>query len=324
VDDAVVAALRREGSRRPADGSAGLRVLASAGVRVVTLTNGPLSPSETLLERCRRCPASRSPATAGRSAADGRLAVQHAPPATAPGRRRRALSPAAAERLDAGEDVQAFHRSPCGPSPRPRPPWREAGRADLLVGEQALGRQAGRSARTLSGASSGWAGRRARSPGGLPQGPSPWNRSGCRLLDPAEFQWYAAQGWSVVTLTGHPRSGPRPASPPSAVRRWPSSPLATRAWPAGLASHRRTSLVWSSSTERLPTLLLEVLPALPHEPACSCRAAWTRAHSRAMLPALRRRVSTARRRARQLAECHRRGVTPPPPPRWTGATRRCR
>jgi 5'-methylthioadenosine phosphorylase len=93
---------------------------------------------------------------------------------------------------------------------------------------------------------------------------------GPRFSTRAESQWFGAQGWSVVNMTGHPeavlarelalcytpdRAGHRP-----------------RRGVEGGASVTQAEVfrVFKASTDRLRGLLLDVAAALPQERSCPC------------------------------------------------------
>ena len=96
---------------------------------------------------------------------------------------------------------------------------------------------------------------------------------GPRFSTRAESQWYAAQGWSVVNMTGHPEAV---LARELALCYTPLALVTDR--DAGVAggdtvTQEEVFRVFAENIERLRALLLEVLSALPDEPDCPCRAA---------------------------------------------------
>ena len=96
---------------------------------------------------------------------------------------------------------------------------------------------------------------------------------GPRFSTRAESQWFAAQGWSVVNMTGHPEA---------VLAREMAlcyTPLAlVTDLDAGLDSGAPVSQaevfrVFADNTARLRSLLLDVVPALPEERPCPCGSA---------------------------------------------------
>ncbi|MPZ61627.1 MAG: S-methyl-5'-thioadenosine phosphorylase [Propionibacteriales bacterium] len=96
---------------------------------------------------------------------------------------------------------------------------------------------------------------------------------GPRFSTRAESQWYAAQGWSLVNMTGHPE----------AVL---ARELALCYAAAALVTDRDEGIdagesvdqhevfeVFAANTERLRSLLRDVITGLADEPGCSCRQA---------------------------------------------------
>jgi 5'-methylthioadenosine phosphorylase len=96
---------------------------------------------------------------------------------------------------------------------------------------------------------------------------------GPRFSTRAESHWFAAQGWSVVNMTGHPEA---------VLAREMAlcyTPLAlVTDLDAGLAgaapvSQAEVFRVFADNTARLRSLLLDVVAALPAERSCACGSA---------------------------------------------------
>jgi 5'-methylthioadenosine phosphorylase len=96
---------------------------------------------------------------------------------------------------------------------------------------------------------------------------------GPRFSTRAESQWFAAQGWSVVNMTGHPEA----VLARELALCYTSIALVTDV-DAGIdSSHAVTQAdvfrVFAQNTDRLRTLLFQVLAALPEQGSCPCGAA---------------------------------------------------
>ncbi|MCU1586834.1 MAG: 5-methylthioadenosine phosphorylase [Frankiales bacterium] len=96
---------------------------------------------------------------------------------------------------------------------------------------------------------------------------------GPRFSTRAESQWFAAQGWSLVNMTGHPEA----VLARELALCYTSIALVTDL-DAGLngeepVSQEQVFRVFAENTERLRALLLDVVAALPTERACGCGSA---------------------------------------------------
>ena len=96
---------------------------------------------------------------------------------------------------------------------------------------------------------------------------------GPRFSTRAESQWFAAQGWSVVNMTGHPEA----VLARELALCYTAIALVTDL-DAGVEGARGVSQsevfrVFAANTERLRDLLLDVVTALPLERPCPCGSA---------------------------------------------------
>jgi 5'-methylthioadenosine phosphorylase len=96
---------------------------------------------------------------------------------------------------------------------------------------------------------------------------------GPRFSSRAESQWFAAQGWSVVGMTGHPEA----VLARELALCYTSLALVTDL-DAGVeggtaVTQEEVFRVFAENTERLRALLLEVVAALPAERPCACGTA---------------------------------------------------
>ncbi|MCU1592746.1 MAG: 5-methylthioadenosine phosphorylase [Frankiales bacterium] len=96
---------------------------------------------------------------------------------------------------------------------------------------------------------------------------------GPRFSTRAESQWYAAQGWSVVNMTGHPEA----VLARELALCYTAIAMVTDL-DAGVEGERPVTQeevfrVFGESTARLRSLLLDVVKALPLERACPCGSA---------------------------------------------------
>ncbi len=96
---------------------------------------------------------------------------------------------------------------------------------------------------------------------------------GPRFSTRAESQWYAAQGWSVVNMTGHPEA----VLARELALCYTAVALVTdldAGVDAGTSvSQTEVFRVFAENTSRLRELLLDVVAALPAERSCSCGSA---------------------------------------------------
>lgn len=93
---------------------------------------------------------------------------------------------------------------------------------------------------------------------------------GPRFSTRAESQWYAAAGWSLVNMTGHPEA----VLARELALCYTAIALVTDL-DAGIDAHQGVSQeevfrVFAQNTERLRALVLEGLDRLPEERACAC------------------------------------------------------
>ncbi len=98
--------------------------------------------------------------------------------------------------------------------------------------------------------------------------------SGPRFSSRAESRWHAAQGWSVVGMTGMPEA----ALARELALCYTSIALVTDldagVEAGGGVTHQEVLRVFADNVVRLRTLLAEVIPALPDtEVDCACRHA---------------------------------------------------
>ncbi|MCA1711856.1 MAG: S-methyl-5'-thioadenosine phosphorylase [Actinobacteria bacterium] len=95
---------------------------------------------------------------------------------------------------------------------------------------------------------------------------------GPRFSTRAESQWFAAQGWAVVNMTGHPEA----VLARELALCYTSVALVTDldADVEGGASVTQEEVFrfFAANTERLRELLYDVIAALPTEPGCACRS----------------------------------------------------
>ena len=96
---------------------------------------------------------------------------------------------------------------------------------------------------------------------------------GPRFSTRAESQWYAAQGWSVVNMTGHPEA----VLARELALCYTAVALVTDL-DAGVeggsgVTQQEVFRVFGENTARLRTLLLDVVAALPRERDCPCGSA---------------------------------------------------
>jgi 5'-methylthioadenosine phosphorylase len=95
---------------------------------------------------------------------------------------------------------------------------------------------------------------------------------GPRFSTRAESRWYAAQGWELVNMTGHPEAvlarelGMCYASVALVTDRDAGADAASA------VDQHEVFAVFEQNIERLRGLLCEVLTKLPDEPACGCAA----------------------------------------------------
>lgn len=95
---------------------------------------------------------------------------------------------------------------------------------------------------------------------------------GPRFSTRAESQWYAAAGWSLVNMTGHPeavlaRELGMCYTPVALVTDHDAGVAGS-----GGVSQQEVFRVFAENVERLRELLLLAVPALPAEPGCGCAA----------------------------------------------------
>ncbi|GAB7030420.1 S-methyl-5'-thioadenosine phosphorylase [Streptomyces sp. NPDC021749] len=95
---------------------------------------------------------------------------------------------------------------------------------------------------------------------------------GPRFSTRAESQWYAAAGWSLVNMTGHPEA----VLARELALCYTAVALVTD-HDAGIDAHQSVSQeevfkVFAQNTERLRGLILETLDRLPKERTCACPA----------------------------------------------------
>ncbi|MFH8683124.1 S-methyl-5'-thioadenosine phosphorylase [Streptomyces lydicus] len=93
---------------------------------------------------------------------------------------------------------------------------------------------------------------------------------GPRFSTRAESQWYAAAGWSLVNMTGHPEA----VLARELALCYTAVALVTDL-DAGIDAHQSVSQeevfkVFAQNTERLRALVLETLDRLPKERTCAC------------------------------------------------------
>ena len=96
---------------------------------------------------------------------------------------------------------------------------------------------------------------------------------GPRFSTRAESQWFAAQGWSLVNMTGHPEA----VLARELALCYTSLALVTDL-DAGIevgghVTQAEVFAVFRQNTDRLRSLLFEVLAALPPDRACACGSA---------------------------------------------------
>jgi 5'-methylthioadenosine phosphorylase len=96
---------------------------------------------------------------------------------------------------------------------------------------------------------------------------------GPRFSTRAESQWFAAQGWSVVNMTGHPEAvlARELALCYTAIALVTDIDAGVEA--GATVTQAEVFRVFAENTERLRTLLLEVLTALPEQGDCACGSA---------------------------------------------------
>ncbi len=107
---------------------------------------------------------------------------------------------------------------------------------------------------------------------------------GPRFSTRAESQWFAAQGWSTVNMTGHPEA----VLCRELALCYTAVALVTDL-DAGLeggepVTQSEVFLVFGESTARLRTLLLDVAAALPVDRDCPCSQALDGTHPDLVLP----------------------------------------
>ncbi len=107
---------------------------------------------------------------------------------------------------------------------------------------------------------------------------------GPRFSTRAESQWFAAQGWSTVNMTGHPEA----VLCRELALCYTAVALVTDL-DAGLeggepVTQSEVFLVFGENTARLRTLLLDVVAALPAERACGCGSALAGTAAEDLLP----------------------------------------
>ena len=107
---------------------------------------------------------------------------------------------------------------------------------------------------------------------------------GPRFSTRAESQWYAAQGWSVVNMTGHPEA----VLARELALCYTAVALVTDldAGVEGGASVTQEEVfrVFAENTARLRSLLLDLVAALPAERACACGSALEGTAAAGLLP----------------------------------------
>jgi 5'-methylthioadenosine phosphorylase len=96
---------------------------------------------------------------------------------------------------------------------------------------------------------------------------------GPRFSTRAESRWFSAQGWSLVNMTGHPE-----AVLARELELCYTSVALVTDLDAGVeggepVSQEEVFRVFGENTERLRSLLLDVVPALPAERDCPCSRA---------------------------------------------------
>lgn len=96
---------------------------------------------------------------------------------------------------------------------------------------------------------------------------------GPRFSTRAESQWYAAQGWAVVNMTGHPEAVLARELALCYTALALVTDLDAGVEGAAAVTQEEVFRVFGESTERLRTLLLDILAALPAERTCRCAAA---------------------------------------------------
>jgi 5'-methylthioadenosine phosphorylase len=96
---------------------------------------------------------------------------------------------------------------------------------------------------------------------------------GPRFSTRAESQWFAAQGWSVVNMTGHPEAVLARELALCYTALALVTDLDAGVEGAAPVTQEEVFRVFGQSTERLRSLLYDVVAALPAERACPCGAA---------------------------------------------------
>ncbi|MEX2289786.1 MAG: S-methyl-5'-thioadenosine phosphorylase [Mycobacteriales bacterium] len=96
---------------------------------------------------------------------------------------------------------------------------------------------------------------------------------GPRFSTRAESQWFAAQGWDVVNMTGHPEAvlARELALCYTAIALVTDLDAGIEGGPA--VTQAEVFRVFGENTARLRSLLLEVVAALPEQQDCSCGSA---------------------------------------------------
>ncbi len=99
---------------------------------------------------------------------------------------------------------------------------------------------------------------------------------GPRFSSRAESRWYAAQGWSVVNMTGHPEAvlARELALCYTAIALVTDLDAGVEAG-EGAVTQEEVFRVFAENTARLRELLMQVIADLPHERACPCPDALT-------------------------------------------------
>jgi 5'-methylthioadenosine phosphorylase len=96
---------------------------------------------------------------------------------------------------------------------------------------------------------------------------------GPRFSTRAESQWFAAQGWSVVNMTGHPEAVLARELALCYTALALVTDLDAGVEGAAPVTQEEVFRVFGQSTERLRSLLHDVVAALPAERSCPCGAA---------------------------------------------------